>query len=214
MKRSWLYLLLVLCLVSWGLSQAIPTNSAFSGASSNTDNIFSAAASFCTAAGPQTLNANADSWVQELLPVLNHGTESTTQLQSATANNARLLVRFPLPALPAYCQVTSATLRLYATSSAAGRTIEVYRAAAAWTETGVTWTNQPTTTGSAVTATGAAGWVQWDVTDQVQSQYAGSDNGFVVRDRDEGALGTNVQVYAAREDATAAHRPELVITVG
>jgi hypothetical protein len=45
-------------------------------------------------------------------------------------------------------------------------------------------------------------------------RYAGSNDGFVVRDRDEGALGTSAQVYAAREDATAAHRPKLVIMFG
>ena len=58
----------------------------------------------------------------------------------------RALVRFDLPTAPAGCVVDTATLRIYAGGCKDGRTIEVHRLARLWTESGVNWSNQPSTT--------------------------------------------------------------------
>jgi large repetitive protein len=68
------------------------------------------------------------------------------KVNSKSGDNARALVRFNLPQVPADC-----------------------------TETGVTWANQPTTTGGAATAPSrtSPGHVEWTVTSQVQAMYSG-----------------------------------------
>ncbi len=168
----------------------------------------------CTSPGSQTVQASADSWVDQASPATNKGTDTVLKLTSRDPSlNARAVVQFNLPALPSGCTVTSATLRLNNKSPLSGRTIEALRNTASWTETGVTWTNQPATAGAAATATtpSAAGWMQWDVTSHVQAMYAGSNNGFVLRDQTENGAGFENQ-FDSRE--ASANRPELVVVVG
>jgi len=121
------------------------------------------------------------------------------------------VLHFPLPA-GQFCTVTAATLRLNVTPVALGRTLQAYSAGSPWTEAGVTWANQPATAGSASTAPAAAGWVQFDVTAQVQGMYAGSNNGFVVKDSVESQNPASLQVISSRESLV--NQPELVITFG
>ena len=104
-------------------------------------------------------------------------------------------------------------LRLYAASYKENRTLQVQRIAASWTETAVTWGNQPGVTGSTVSAPSrtSPGWVEWGVTQLVQSMYAGSNHGLRVRDSAESGGGFE-QVFNSRE--TSSDRPELVITFG
>ncbi|MDQ3320009.1 MAG: DNRLRE domain-containing protein [Actinomycetota bacterium] len=85
---------------------------------------------------------------------------------------------------------------------------------AAWTENGVTWANQPSTTGAAAnaTSTGAAGFMEWTVTSQVQSMYSGSNHGFKVRDATEDAAAGPMRSFRSREAGSTP--PELVVTFG
>jgi hypothetical protein len=189
------------------------TGSAFSRTTSNPGNTFQARATFpCSAPGTQTLTAVADTQVRQNNPDLNYGTRATMQVRSAASNNRRSLVRFILPAIPNRCTITAATLRLYVSTAAAGRTYQAYRAASAWTETGVTWNNQPATTGTAavVVTTAAIGFLQWTVTTQVQAMYP-TNNGFIVRDQTESSATTVTNIFSTREGTYA---PQLVITFG
>ena len=62
-------------------------------------------------------------------PASNFGTDSNLKVDGKSGNtNARALVRFTLPAIPAGCQVTGATLRLYAASYKENRTLQAQRA--------------------------------------------------------------------------------------
>jgi hypothetical protein len=188
------------------------TGAAFSRTTSNTGNSFVALGAFpCTAPGTQTLTAVADSHVRQSNANTNYGTRTTMQVRAAN-NNRRSLVRFTLPAIPNRCTVTAATLRLYVTAATAGRTYQAFRAAAAWTETGVTWNNQPATAGTAATVvtTGTPGWLQWTVTSQVQAMYP-TNNGFVIRDQTENGPGSFTNTFSTREGA---NDPQLVITFG
>ncbi len=165
----------------------------------------------CSSPGSQTVVADSDSWVYQVTPTTNSGTDTTLYIQSYnTSRNSRTLVHFALPAVPPGCAATGATLRLNSTLAITGRTLQVYQASAAWTELGVTWSNQPATTGPAVTTTSATGWRTWAVTSQVQAMYTGANYGFVLRDSVESGAGQYYQGFASREAAT--NKPELVIT--
>jgi signal peptidase I len=165
-------------------------------------------------AGPQTIAASADSYVDggTLSADSNFGTAAALRVRSSSLGNRRLVVRFSLPAVAPYCAVTRATLRLNASSAATDRSLQVLRAAAAWTESGVTWRNQPGTTGTEATAVSGADWIDFDVSAQVEAMYAGTNNGFVVKDANEGSLlSAPEQIFSSREGANP---PQLVLTFG
>jgi hypothetical protein len=134
-------------------------------------------------------------------------------VNAKSSNNNRALVRFALPASPpAGCVVQSATLRLYAASWTTNRTLQVLRINASWSENGVTWSNQPATTGTAATTTSGNGYRQWTVTEQVQAMYAaGANHGFLVRDATEGGPGREQQFHGREKGESM---PQLVVTFG
>jgi parallel beta-helix repeat protein len=161
--------------------------------------------------GPQhTLNANADAWIDQGGPSANKGSDSILKVMSKAGGNLRALVRFDLPTMPQGCSVESATLRLYSPSGAAGRTIQAFRLGGSWTEGGVTWDNQPATTGGAVTTTSGIGYRDWSVAAQVQAMYTGPNNGFLVRDASENQDAE--QQFHSREKTD--NRPQLVLQFG
>ena len=157
----------------------------------------------------RTVTANADAWFEQG-STSNKGDDSSLVVQSKSGQAFRALARFPLPSLPAGCVVDTAELRLYADSFASGRTIQAQRVAGAWSEMGVTWTNQPATTGpSASSSSGSSkGWRTWAVGPQVADMYAtGAAHGFLIRDAAEG--NDAKQVYFSREKGQ--NVPTLVI---
>ncbi|WP_404391910.1 right-handed parallel beta-helix repeat-containing protein [Humibacillus xanthopallidus] len=156
-----------------------------------------------------TLAANRDTWVDQSSPSQNKGGDSSLKVRSKSGQALRTLVGFTLPPTPTGCVVDEATLRLEAGSAAGGRTLQAFSAAAAWTEGGATWSNQPATTGTAATTTSGTGWRQWAVTSQVRTMYgSGQSNGFVIRDSAEG--GNAEQSFHSREDG-ADRAPQLVV---
>ena len=145
-------------------------------------------ASSCASVTTQTVGANADSWIDQASPSQNSGTDSTLKVRSKSGSqNARALVRFPLPAIPAGCVVQAATLRLFSDSAVSGRTLQALRLTGTWSENGVTWANQPATNGTSATTSSGTGWRQWNVLAHVQAMYSGANNGFLVRDATENA---------------------------
>jgi hypothetical protein len=124
--------------------------------------------------------------------------------------NLRALLRFDLPTTPAGCVLDTASLRVFAGSaSSTERTLQVFRVNGSWSESGVTWSNQPATAGSAVTTTSGTGYRQWSVAALVQAMYsAGSSNGFLIRDATEGQDAE--QQFFSREKGE--NPPQLVIT--
>jgi Bacterial Ig-like domain len=169
-----------------------------------------------TCAGPSTVTAaaNADSWVLQDSASNNYGNDSVVKVDTKAGSNARALFRFTLPAIPSGCRITSATLRLYASSYKEGRTIQALRLGAAWTESGVNWNNQPATTGAAATAPSpsASTYVQWSVPSQVEEMYSSANHGFLIRDSVENGNGVE-QAFHSREKGTD-NPPQLVITFG
>jgi hypothetical protein len=165
----------------------------------------------CTAA-TLTLTAAADAWIDQNSSSNNFGSDAILKIRSqGPGDNFHALVWFPLPAsLPQDCVVRSATLRLYAAAASTGRTVEALRIASAWTENLVTWNNQPATTGSAATTASGAGYLEWQVTSQVQAMYdANANNGFLLRDGAEGGGGFEQQFHSREKGENI---PQLIIT--
>jgi large repetitive protein len=190
------------------------TFSAFSGSTSSAGNTFAAAASFggCSSAGTVTASANIDSWVDQGSQNSNFGNDQILKVKREGSMKAmRALVRFNLPATPQGCSVTGATLRLYAASAPSNRTLEARRINANWTETGVRWSNQPGTIGTAATTTTVSGWNQWTVTSHVQAMYSGPNHGFLIKFDAEGNPVAEVQLHARNKGE---QHPELRITFG
>jgi parallel beta-helix repeat protein len=158
-----------------------------------------------------TVGANADSWIDQNSPTNNKGSDSILKVQSKSPrDNFRALVRFSMPAtVPPGCVVQSATLRLFAASARNGRTLQAIPLSSSWTENGVTWNNQPGTTGSAATTTSGTGYRQWDVTAQVRAMYAsGANNGFLIRDATENNNGAEQQFHSREKGQ---NMPQLVL---
>jgi hypothetical protein len=170
----------------------------------------------CSSPGTQAIGASKDSYVDSLLAGQNFGTATTLEVgpaQVLVLAQQRALVGFELPAIPARCTLRTATLRLYATKPAGGRTIEALQLNGAWTETGVNWSNQPSTTGTAATSAslGAAGWQEWNVLGQVEAMYGGVDDGFLIKDSVDSAVLSPHQSYQGREGTPDGQDPQLVL---
>ncbi len=162
-------------------------------------------------ATPTTLTSTADASItQGGYGNTNFGTSSIFGTYSDDTSDTRGLVKFTLPSTPSGCTLGTATMRLYNNATNSGRTINVLQANASWTETGVTWNNQPATTGTAVGATtpSSAGWMTWGVTSIVSAQYSGTNHGFSIRDSNEG----NNDEWLGFDPRELSNDPELVLT--
>jgi hypothetical protein len=188
-------------------------------------------------ATPTTTASVVDATVKQASATTNFGGATTTIVSSASGANQRTYVRFDLstcsPSIPSTATVRLATLRLYLSAvPAACRTIDVFRVTASWTETGLTWNNQPFGTtinnpasgsrtaaiaiGTPVGCTNqAAGYVAGgSVTADVAAYVGGSASnfGWMLRDDVEGSATTRTSTFSAKELASVGQVPQLVIT--
>jgi hypothetical protein len=170
------------------------------------------------AAAPSVITSSADNTLTESAPNSNYGSNNIAQVYY-NGNRGRTLVKFTLPAVPAFCTLTAASVSLYTSSglvsTAGSRTFRLYRAASSWTEGGSTWNTQPSTTGTPATATpnettNAA--TTWNVLSIVQADYAGTNNGWLIRDSTE--LSAYQHEFYSSEYTTASKRPQLTLTWG
>jgi len=134
----------------------------------------------------------------------------------------RSLVQFDLSGIPAGQTIVSAVFTLYNevgapwSANPAGDPMNIYAVTQTWSETAVTWNNQPTL-GATVYATsnanpGSLESVMWDVTDLVQAWYDGAiaNNGLEIR-----SSGTNqLHFLSSNEQAPGTFGPNLAITYG
>jgi ribosomal protein L34 len=155
------------------------------------------------------INADADAWFEEKSPIDVHGEDSELKLMSkAPGENSRAAVRFPLPQAPAGCVLQSAKLRLYSDSAPdLPQKLQALRLNSAWGENNIGWGNQPQTTGPAAEAPAAMGYVEWNVTAQVQ---AGASHGFLIRYATENDVAGAEAGFFSKEKLESP--PELVLT--
>jgi len=233
-RRAVAVALAVLLLAALLAVSVTGVNGRFSDSQAVGGNAFTTAASFPSSCTTTTVTATTDSYVDQSLPGSNYGSVTTLGIRSQSGANRRTLVRFDLPALPSGCTLTSASLELTDTSGSTGRTLAAYRAAAAWTEAGVTWSNQPATAGNPSYASTDCSPFTFEVTHTVKLWYGIGDasggtgtcgapgaagesgtsapnHGFLVRDNSEDAAGS-AQTIASREYSFPAWRPSLVLT--
>ena len=176
--------------------------------------LFLSAQAFDPAAGDSsmvTAGAAADAQVVEGYPASNYGTKTYLYVQSAATGSyldERSWLRFDLAGLlPAGAEVVGARLKLYCwKTGVADMSATVHGAADdSWTETGITWNNQPVWDAPLATVTLAAGqtgiWYPWDVTAFVQAQINGDDTAIslVVKPETEGAAAALAYAFDSRE---------------
>jgi hypothetical protein len=193
----------------------------------------------CTiTATPSSTTAVADASVRQGSPTANFGTATTNNVATGNGANRRLYIRFDLsgckPAIPSTATVRLATLRLYVTALPSScRTIDIFRVTASWTETAITWNNQPFGTainnpaGGTATDTVTVGtpagcgnqstgvYITGAVlTTDVAAFVAGTatNYGWMLRDDVEGNASTLTSTYSAKELGTIAQDPQLVVT--
>ena len=132
--------------------------------------------------------SDADAWLAQDPANVNFGTRDYFRVRSYAGNNYRSLVHFDLSSLPAGVTIESTILYLHKTNIIGDdRTHNAHRVTADWTETGVTWNNQPsydsTATDSVSTGSAYETWVEWNVTSDVQLFVDGTQNyGWLIKD--------------------------------
>jgi PKD repeat protein len=152
-----------------------------------------------------TFSAEADARVQESSPSTNYGT-SFLRADGGNDPDVESYLRFTVSGVDS---VTSAKLRVHATSGT-GNGPAVHTAADnGWSEAGLTWGNRPARTSTGVddkASIAADSWIEFDVT----SLVAGSGTyTFVLATNSSD--GVNL---SSREATTSANRPHLVVTAG
>lgn len=188
-------------------------------------------------ATPSSTTSVIDASVRQGSPTINFGTSTTNDVASGSSVNRRIYIKFDLagcaPAIPSSATVRLATLRNYvSTLPSVCRTVDLFRVTASWTETGITWNNQPFGTsinnpssGSRTDSYGVgtpvgcenrvAGYISGAiVTSDVAAYVAGSatNHGWMLRDDVEGSGTTRTSTYSAKNLGTLAQAPQLVVT--
>ncbi|MBI5302364.1 MAG: DNRLRE domain-containing protein [Chloroflexi bacterium] len=148
---------------------------------------------------------------------------NTTQLNVASNSGdpdcpgakQRALLRFGLK-LPANYAILQAKLNVHVMTATSGTTrIGVHRLTGAWSQTAVTWNNQPGRTAMYDNVSvGGEGWYTWDVTKMVEEWHtdAQPDNGLVLMNTSENLSTINYRAFNSNEHLNRALRPYLQIT--
>ncbi len=148
---------------------------------------------------PQIVAAKVsqDAYVDQGLPLANFGGLSSLSVRSFLNTNTRSFVQFDLPELPSEAIVQKATLRLVPITVPGARTYDVSRVTSAWSETAITWANQPA---AILTGTQLNNVMEWDVTTDVQAFYSGTPNyGWRISDQTENSVLPYEILFGSRE---------------
>ncbi len=157
----------------------------------------------------QTFNPAADSYIHDANPAVNYGTAIILNVKKGNSANFRKgYVKFDLTA-SGVGPITSAIVRLYATTSTAIG-MNVHQVSDVWTETGLTWNNAPPE-GAVITMISlpaSPGYNEWDVTSYVQGQFTAGDK-VISLVFYSAAVSSSTIAFNSRE--ASANRPELII---
>jgi 2',3'-cyclic-nucleotide 2'-phosphodiesterase (5'-nucleotidase family) len=154
----------------------------------------------------------------------NYGTGTNIYIQSSSTNsfgNERGWLKFDLSTIPVGATINSATLQLWNwKSTGASLPVEVSGSAVdTWTETGITWNNQPALGTVLDTVTLAAGainnWYTWNVTSFVQGQFAGDKTvSLALKAVTEGSADATAPSYGFDAKEYGSNAPVLQISTG
>jgi 2',3'-cyclic-nucleotide 2'-phosphodiesterase (5'-nucleotidase family) len=154
----------------------------------------------------------------------NYGTGTNIYVQSSSTKsfgNERSWLKFDLSTIPAGATINSAILKLWNWKSA-GASVDaaVYDVSNdTWTETGLTWNNQPALGSVLDTVTLAAGainnWYNWNVTSFVQGQFAGDKTvSLAVKAATEGSADAIAPSYGFDAREYGSNAPVLQVSTG
>jgi len=162
--------------------------------------------------------AGKDSYVYDTMPDTNFGTYIDLYAGARAAGICRSYLQFNINLLPEDAVITSARLGLYYYYNAPLIAVEIgaYPVLGAWTETGITWDDQPVfATVPVGTYTLPATWTDdfryWYITELVRSWWDGSQGNFGVMLKSTDEPGWEGWAGFYSSDATASRRPVLIL---
>jgi len=174
---------------------------------------------------PATYTASpptADAYVYDYYPDSNFGTETDVRVQTSYDEpfhyNQRSFLKFSLSGLPSGVTITQAKLKVYCYAAyglISGVTdVQARRVTNdSWTETGITWNNQPAYGAVEDTKEPAEGeWIEWDVTSWVQNEWSGDKEvSICLKSVQEDYSSTNrySRYYSKEYDS---YDPQLIVT--
>lgn len=168
--------------------------------------------------------ASKDAYVQSDIPTTNNNS-ADLDVNDYSATIRRALLQFDISSIPTGSTVTSVTLTMKKTAplGTPGSPLMVHEITGSWTETGVTWNNQPTYDGSGYSWTVATSAGTDTIThntggqflfDLVQAWISGTktNNGVIIKYGSEAGGSNHVHRYYSSAAATSTDRPKLSIT--
>lgn len=156
--------------------------------------------------GSVTFGTAADTWVRSDTVTATNGTAKTMRGKGGTTTYQPYL-RFSVAGLAQ--TPTRATLRLFTTDASTGSGTLYRTADATWSESTLSWSTAPATTGGPVAASAPAAlgsWVELDVTSVVTGD---GEYSFTLANPPADAV-----AFSSKESSTAAQRPQLVVSFG
>ena len=161
-----------------------------------------------------TLNPTADAWVDQASPTSNLGTTLNLKIQSCSAANTRAYVKFDLSSIPLGSTISSAVLQMPFNSWVGTGSFDysVNEVPGTWSETGITWTNQPGVSNFVDVVTIDNGLKFDDMGSSAQAIVnGGANNGWVIKTNPEGSNNCNFLgiIVTSRESS---NKPTLTVT--
>jgi hypothetical protein len=178
-----------------------------------------------------------DAGASEATPTTTLGTATSFDIATKSGANGRAYLKFSLsgcsPSIPSSASVRAATMRIYASAMQPGcQTIDLFRVTSSWTETALTWNNQPFGTAvnnpatgsrtasfdvgsSAGCANSSVGYIAGvDVSSDIAAFVAGSatNNGWMLRNDSESSSPSRTVTFSAKDLGTLAQAPQLIVT--
>lgn len=167
------------------------------------------------------INPIADAYVDKSSPDTNYGTAIYLRYRGCSywsTRTQRIYIRFPLTNIPSNVTITSAILKLYCIESASYTGIYIRNVLdRSWTETGITWNNQPsfdTYPGTRFYKSAYPGWESYDITSYIQDQFDLGVNADFMMQCDELGPGCVDAGFTSKEHTNIANRPYLEVTYG
>jgi hypothetical protein len=163
--------------------------------------------------------AGKDTYVYDDDPSENFGDQTGLYVGSTATGLYRMYLQFSLDLLPDDAVITSARLGLYywGTLNAVATPIGAYRVLGAWSETGLTWNNQPVFATTPENSYYVPDWptndlVYWYISDLVKDWWDGSitNYGVMLKDTDE-STEEAWKYFLSSDWGTASQRPQLTI---
>ena len=166
-------------------------------------------------------SSNQDAYVYQFDPNVNYGDEASLYVGvgGSTTTTFRTFIEFPTTSIPTGVGVSTAYLSLYCNSvlTTNAYAIGAYQVTTDWSDTSVTWNNQPsasTTLLSASTVSTSAGWYNWQALEGTVLRWAQGDTdnyGLRLSGDETTALNSRKQFISA-DSTFSTNKPQLVLS--